>query len=75
MTLANSFRSKLSISPIEEDASLVKLSTSGYVLEQEADYLNKLMEVYLDFGLDYKNKTSDQSINFIEACFYLPQIH
>ena len=67
VTLANSFRSKLSISPIEEDASLVKLSTSGYVLEQEVDYLNKLMDVYLVFGLEYKNKTSDQSISFIES--------
>ena len=64
--LANQYRGKLSVTPIEEEASLVTLSTTGYVPEQEADYLNKLMEVYLEFGLEYKNQTAAQTIEFIE---------
>jgi tyrosine-protein kinase Etk/Wzc len=64
--LANQYRGKLSIVPIEEEASLVKLSTSGFVSLQEADYLNTLMDVYLDFDLEYKNQTAAQTINFIE---------
>ena len=64
--LANQYRGKLSINPIEEGASLVTLATSGYVPEQEADYLNTLMDIYLVFGLEYKNLTTAQTINFIE---------
>ncbi len=66
VSLANQYRGKLSISPITEDASLVTLSTTGYVGEQEADYLNTLMDVYLDFGLEYKNQTAAKTIEFIE---------
>jgi capsular exopolysaccharide synthesis family protein len=66
VTLANQYRSKLSVTPVEEDASLVTLTTSGFVPAQEADYLNKLMEVYLDWGLDFKNKTAAQTLEFIE---------
>lgn len=65
-SLANRYRSKLSVVPIEEDASLVRLSTTGFVPEQEADYLNMLMDVYLEFGLEYKNQTATQTIDFIE---------
>ncbi|MCJ7448902.1 MAG: polysaccharide biosynthesis tyrosine autokinase [Bacteroidales bacterium] len=65
-SLANSYRSKLSVTPIEEEASLVTLSTSGFVPQQEADYLNKLMRVYLQYGLDLKNQTATQTLNFIE---------
>ena len=66
VALANSYRTKLSVTPIEEGASLVTLSTTGFVPEQESDYLNKLMDVYLDFGLEFKNKTAAQTIAFIE---------
>lgn len=65
-SLANGYRGKLSVAPIEEDASLVTLSTSGYVPEQEADYLNKLMEVYIKFGLEFKNMTASQTMDFID---------
>ena len=66
VSLANQYRGKLTVSPIEEQASLVTLSTSGYNVEQESEYLNTLMRVYLEFGLEYKNQTAAQSINFIE---------
>ena len=64
--LANSYRSKLNIQPIEEEASLVNLSVSGNVPGQEADYLNKLMELYISQGLEFKNQTADSTIVFIE---------
>jgi tyrosine-protein kinase Etk/Wzc len=64
--LANNYRSKLVVAPIEKDASLVTLSVSGPVAEQEADYLNKLMQEYLAYGLDNKNQTADSTIKFID---------
>jgi tyrosine-protein kinase Etk/Wzc len=65
--LANQYRGKLSVSPIEEEATLVKLSVSGSVREQEADYLNKLMEVYLIQGLEVKNQMAEKTIEFIDG--------
>lgn len=64
--LASEYRSKLSVAPIDKDASLVNLSVSGFVLEQEADYLNKLMQVYIQYGLENKNKTAANTIDFID---------
>ncbi len=65
--LANQYRSKLHVSPIEEEATLVTLSVSGFVPGQEADYLNKLMEVYILQGLEVKNQTAERTIEFIDS--------
>lgn len=64
--IANQYREKLTVTPIETDASLVTLSVSGSVPEQEADYLNRLMDAYLQYGLDNKNQTADSTIKFID---------
>jgi tyrosine-protein kinase Etk/Wzc len=64
--LANFYRGKLGVTPIEKDATLVSLSASGFVPEQEVDYLNKLMELYLSQGLESKNQTADSTIIFID---------
>lgn len=63
--LANIYRSKLSIAPIEEDATLVTLTVSGLVPEQEAEYLNTLMIAYIDQGLRWKNEAAAKTIEFI----------
>ena len=65
--LANQYRAKLSVVPRDKDASLVTLSVSGFVPEQEADYLNMLMRVYIDYGLEFKKKIADQTIAFINV--------
>jgi len=65
--LANQYRGKLSVAPIEEEATLVTLSVSGFVPEQEVDFLNKLMEVYILQGLEIKNQTAEKTIEFIDG--------
>jgi len=64
--LANQYRGKLSVTPIAKEASIVTLSVSGLDPVQEADYLNKLMEVYINYGLEYKTRTAEQTIKFID---------
>jgi len=64
--IANSYRRKLSVTPINENASLVTLSSTGFVPEQEADYLNMLMKVYLNQGLEAKNQIADSTVIFID---------
>jgi tyrosine-protein kinase Etk/Wzc len=65
--LANQYRSELNVSPIDKDATLVTLSIDGPVPEQAADYLNKLMNVYLQQGLDVKNQKAEKTIKFIDS--------
>lgn len=63
--LAATYRSKLWVAPKDKDASLVVLSVSGFVPQQEADYLNKLMEVYINNGLGLKKEIAEKTISFI----------
>jgi tyrosine-protein kinase Etk/Wzc len=63
--LANNYRNGLGIQPINKDATLVTLNVSGFVPQQEAQYLNKLMELYIKQGLEYKYLTGDSTISFI----------
>jgi tyrosine-protein kinase Etk/Wzc len=64
--IANSYRGKLSVSPIDKEATLVNLSVSGYIEEQEADYLNRLMDIYIGQGLESKKQTADSTLSFID---------
>jgi tyrosine-protein kinase Etk/Wzc len=64
--LANVYRGKLSVTPIDKDATLVNLTVSGFVPEQETDYLNKLMEIYINQGLEDKNQIADSTFKFID---------
>jgi capsular exopolysaccharide synthesis family protein len=65
--LANRYRAKLSVNPIEDEATLVTLSVTGPVPEQEADYLDTLMTTYLNLGLEWKNIAADQTLRFIDT--------
>lgn len=65
--LANLYRSGLGVTPIDKDATIVNLSKVGFVPEQEVDYLNKLMDVYILQGLETKNKMADNTIKFIDS--------
>ena len=64
--LANSYRANLSVAPVDKDATIVYLSKIGLVPDQEADFLNKLMEVYMGLGLESKNKTAVSTMDFID---------
>lgn len=64
--LVNQYRGKLNIEANSEKGSVLILSMSGFVPEQEADYLNKLMEVYLKIDLEEKNAQSQRTIDFID---------
>lgn len=66
-TLANSYRSALKVQPVSEGASVFTLSFDGYSLQQGADYLNNLMRMYIEQGIEWKSRAADKTIEFIEA--------
>lgn len=65
-TLTKEYQSKLVISTNDKKGTVLSLSTTGLVQEKEADYLNKLMEVYIQNGLEEKNQTAINTIAFID---------
>ena len=65
--LANQYRSKLTVEPTKEGASVFTLSYDGYSPEEGVDYLNSLMELYSEQGLEWKNRSAEKTIAFIEG--------
>lgn len=65
--LVNLYRSRLKVEPVEDYSSVFTLSFDAYSPQQGADYLNTLMGLYIIQGKEWKNRTADNTIAFIEA--------
>jgi capsular exopolysaccharide synthesis family protein len=65
--LANLYRGKLAVALNDKKGSILTLSIKGSVASQEADYLNKLMDVYIRYGLASKNAIAENTIKFIDS--------
>lgn len=66
-TLINSYRGRLGI--VTNDArrgSVLFISISGNNPHQISDFLNKLMEGYIEKGLQDKNETAKRTVEFID---------
>ena len=66
-SLANVYKNKVAIDLNDKKGSILVMTTSGFVPEKEADYLNALMRSYIQMGLDEKNRIADNTINFIDS--------
>lgn len=64
--LTNRYKNKLSITTSDKKSSILILTTQGYVPRKEADYLNKLLQVYVNTGLEEKNQIAINTIEFID---------
>ncbi|HOK87150.1 MAG TPA: Wzz/FepE/Etk N-terminal domain-containing protein, partial [Tenuifilum sp.] len=60
------YKSKVTVTLNDKKGSILTLNSSGFVAQQEADYLNKLMEVYIRRGLEEKNQIADNTVRFID---------
>jgi tyrosine-protein kinase Etk/Wzc len=66
--LAIRYRNKLQVTNSGgKESSILELSTVGNNIQRECDYLNKLTEVYIQNGLDEKNRIASNTINFIDS--------
>lgn len=68
--LAKTYQSKVQVILNDKKGSILTLSTQGFVAQQEADYLNALMEEYIYFGLESKNRIAENTIRFIDEQLY-----
>lgn len=65
-SLAKLYQSRVTINLVDKNASLISLSSTGESAEQEADYLNKLIQTYISQSLEEKNQIAKNTINFID---------
>lgn len=68
--LAKAYMQKVKVNLVDKNASLITLSTTGPSADQEADYINKLIEEYIRQGLEEKNQTAKNTIDFIDNQLY-----
>ena len=66
-TLLERYVKNTTINPINKDASVLKLNIKGNSPRKNIDYLNKLTEVYINNGLNEKNKMATNTVEFIET--------
>ncbi len=65
--LAQAYANKLEISPISDEASIVRLKTKGRVPEKEKDFINTLANMYIQYDLSKKNQLGLRAIEFIDS--------
>lgn len=54
------------VSMVNEFSSVLRLSTTTKVVEKGRDYINALMQAYIEYDLNEKNKIQENTISFIE---------
>jgi capsular exopolysaccharide synthesis family protein len=65
-SLVNQYAKNLELNPVERSSSILELSINSNITAKGIDYLNALMDAYLENELDQKNKTASNTINFID---------
>lgn len=65
--LVKQYRDKITISTTDKKSTVIELSTNGLVPQKEVDFINKLLDVYIQNGLSEKNQIAQNTINFIDA--------
>ena len=66
-SLANGMRGQLGVGPLNQSSNILTLSMQTPVRKLGEDYLNQLAESYLLRELNEKNRTTENTINFISG--------
>ncbi|GAB2499930.1 GumC family protein [Algoriphagus taiwanensis] len=56
----------IQVSTVNEYSSVLRISTTTKVVEKGRDYINALMQSYIEYDLNEKNKIQENSIDFID---------
>jgi capsular exopolysaccharide synthesis family protein len=64
--LTKTYQSKITAKPIERDSRMMEITSEGEIPEKETRFLNKLMEVSINYDLEEKNKTGRMTLDFID---------
>jgi tyrosine-protein kinase Etk/Wzc len=66
--LALTYKENLKVKPANdaENSNIINLELITRHLERDVDYLNQLGKIYIQFGLDEKNRIANNTIKFID---------
>lgn len=64
--LVKIYKNKISITTTDKKSTVIEISTTGLVPKKEVDFINKLLDVYIQNGLSEKNLIAQNTINFID---------
>ena len=64
--LVGSYLGKLNVGKLSENSEILSLTVKGNEPSRDLDYLNELTKTYIQYGLNEKNKTSENAIRFID---------
>ena len=66
-SLVSDYQSRLSTSLLLEGSSVVQISMLGKIAQRDLDFLTLLNEEFSNQNLDYKNRSAESSINFLDS--------
>jgi len=61
------YKGKLDVKLVDKQSDLISLKLIGVNPIREMDYLNELGKVYIKYGLTEKNRTSENTLRFIDS--------
>jgi len=64
--LVKIYRNKISLTTTDKKSTVLEISTNGLVPKKEVDFINTLLDVYIENGLLEKNQIAQNTINFID---------
>lgn len=64
--LVGSYLGKLNVTKLSENSEILSLTVKGNEPTRDLDYMNELTKTYIQYGLNEKNKTSENAIRFID---------
>jgi tyrosine-protein kinase Etk/Wzc len=64
--LTKQYIARADISLVDINADLISISVEGDNVQREVDFINELNKVFIDFGLQNRYQTTEQSFEFID---------
>jgi len=64
--LAYTYKNKIQADWVNEETSVIRIASTGHSIQKEVDYLNSLMREYIKLGLEEKNETATNTVEFID---------
>ncbi|GAB2633562.1 GumC family protein [Belliella aquatica] len=61
----------VTVRPLNSYGTVLQVSTVSTVVEKGRDYVNALMDSYLDYDLNEKNRISENTLKFIDEQMYI----
>src|SRR5690606_34267479 len=70
-SLVERFSKAITVRPLYDYGSVLEVSLVTTVVEKGRDYVNALMDAFIEHGLDEKNRISENTLRFIDEQLFM----